>query len=37
MPVEAREWMAERTVGEINRGLLALGLVNQDGDGEVAD
>jgi hypothetical protein len=37
MPLEARQWKAERAVGGINRGLLALGLVNQDGDGEVAD
>lgn len=27
MPVEAVEWMAERAVGEINRRLLALGLL----------
>lgn len=27
MPVEAREWMAERAVGEINRRLLALDLL----------
>lgn len=27
MPVEAREWKAERAVGGINRRLLALGLL----------
>lgn len=26
MPVEAREWMAERAVGEFNRGLVGVGL-----------
>lgn len=32
MPVEAREWKAEGAVRGINRGLLAVWLVNQDGD-----
>lgn len=26
MPVEAREWMAERAVGKFNRGLVGVGL-----------